>query len=165
MKCEFMEVAIFDLDGVIADVSGRIEKALRELGKENLNELSREDRRRFWEIFLNPELLELDKPRMDIIDYMRKIKDKGLRIIIVTGRTIKQKKETLKQLSSWEVPYDEIYFRMAGDLRKDSIYKREVVKLLLRRGYNIVEVWEDSDEVIRELRKLIPDAKIVKVES
>jgi phosphoglycolate phosphatase-like HAD superfamily hydrolase len=165
MKCEFMEVAIFDLDGVIADVSGRIEKALRELGKENLNELSREDRRRFWEIFLNPELLELDKPRMDIIDYMRKIKDKGLRIIIVTGRTIKQKKETLKQLSSWGVPYDEIYFRMAGDLRKDSIYKREVVKLLLRRGYNIVEVWEDSDEVIRELRKLIPDAKIVKVES
>jgi phosphoglycolate phosphatase-like HAD superfamily hydrolase len=165
MKCEFMEVAIFDLDGVIADVSGRIEKALRELGKENLNELSREDRRRFWEIFLNPELLELDKPRMDIIDYMRKIKDKGLRIIIVTGRTIKQKNETLKQLSSWGVPYDEIYFRMAGDLRKDSIYKREMVKLLLRRGYNIVEVWEDSDEVIRELRKLIPDAKIVKVES
>jgi phosphoglycolate phosphatase-like HAD superfamily hydrolase len=165
MKCEFMEVAIFDLDGVIADVSGRIEKALRELGKENLNELSREDRRRFWEIFLNPELLELDKPRMDVIDYMRKIKDKGLRIIIVTGRTIKQKNETLKQLSSWGVPYDEIYFRMAGDLRKDSIYKREVVKLLLKRGYNIVEVWEDSDEVIRELRKLIPDAKIVKVES
>jgi phosphoglycolate phosphatase-like HAD superfamily hydrolase len=165
MKCEFMEVAIFDLDGVIADVSGRIEKALRELGKENLNELSREDRRRFWEIFLNPELLELDKPRMDVIDYMRKIKDKGLRIIIVTGRTIKQKNETLKQLSSWGVPYDEIYFRMAGDLRKDSIYKREVVKLLLRRGYSIVEVWEDSDEVIRELRKLIPDAKIVKIES
>jgi phosphoglycolate phosphatase-like HAD superfamily hydrolase len=165
MKCEFMEVAIFDLDGVIADVSGRIEKALRELGKENLKELSREDRRRFWEIFLNPELLELDKPRMDIIDYMRKIKDKGLRIIIVTGRTIKQKNETLKQLSSWGVPYDEIYFRMTGDLRKDSIYKREMVKLLLRRGYNIVEVWEDSDEVIRELRKLIPDAKIVKVES
>ncbi|MCC6018108.1 MAG: hypothetical protein LM601_03720 [Candidatus Verstraetearchaeota archaeon] len=160
-----MEVAIFDLDGVIADVSGRIEKALRELGKENLNELSREDRRRFWEIFLNPELLELDKPRMDVIDYMRKIKDKGLRIIIVTGRTIKQKNETLKQLSSWGVPYDEIYFRMAGDLRKDSIYKREVVKLLLKRGYNIVEVWEDSDEVIRELRKLIPDAKIVKIES
>jgi phosphoglycolate phosphatase-like HAD superfamily hydrolase len=165
MKCEFMEVAIFDLDGVIANVSGRIEKALRELGKENLKELSRKDRRRFWEIFLNPELLELDKPRMDIIDYMRKIKDKGLRIIIVTGRTIKQKNETLKQLSSWGVPYDEIYFRMAGDLRKDSIYKREVVKLLLRRGYNIVEVWEDSDEVIRELRKLIPDAKIVKVEN
>jgi phosphoglycolate phosphatase-like HAD superfamily hydrolase len=165
MKCEFMEVAIFDLDGVIADVSGRIEKALRELGKENLNELSREDRRRFWEIFLNPELLELDKPRMDVIDYMRKIKDKGLRIIIVTGRTIKQKKETLKQLSSWGVPYDEIYFRMAGDLRKDSIYKRGVVKLLLKRGYNIVEVWEDSDEVIRELRKLIPYAKIVKIES
>ncbi|MCR6624239.1 MAG: hypothetical protein NDF58_06695 [archaeon YNP-LCB-024-027] len=160
-----MEVAIFDLDGVIANVSGRIEKALRELGKENLKELSRKDRRRFWEIFLNPELLELDKPRMDIIDYMRKIKDKGLRIIIVTGRTIKQKNETLKQLSSWGVPYDEIYFRMAGDLRKDSIYKREVVKLLLRRGYNIVEVWEDSDEVIRELRKLIPDAKIVKVEN
>ncbi|MCR6691810.1 MAG: hypothetical protein MRT15_05440 [archaeon YNP-LCB-003-016] len=165
MKCEFMEAAIFDLDGVIADVSGRIEKALRELGKENLKELSREDRRRFWEIFLNPELLELDKPRMDVIDYMRKIKDKGLRIIIVTGRTIKQKNETLKQLSSWGVPYDEIYFRMAGDLRKDSIYKREVVKLLLRRGYSIVEVWEDSDEVIRELRKLIPDAKIVKIES
>jgi phosphoglycolate phosphatase-like HAD superfamily hydrolase len=165
MKCEFMEAAIFDLDGVIADVSGRIEKALRELGKENLNELSREDRRRFWEIFLNPELLELDKPRMDVIDYMRKIKDKGLRIIIVTGRTIKQKNETLKQLSSWGVPYDEIYFRMAGDLRKDSIYKREVVKLLLRRGYSIVEVWEDSDEVIRELRKLIPDAKMVKIES
>ncbi|WP_304328632.1 HAD family acid phosphatase [Candidatus Culexarchaeum yellowstonense] len=160
-----MEAAIFDLDGVIADVSGRIEKALRELGKENLKELSREDRRRFWEIFLNPELLELDKPRMDVIDYMRKIKDKGLRIIIVTGRTIKQKNETLKQLSSWGVPYDEIYFRMAGDLRKDSIYKREVVKLLLRRGYSIVEVWEDSDEVIRELRKLIPDAKIVKIES
>jgi phosphoglycolate phosphatase-like HAD superfamily hydrolase len=160
-----MEAAIFDLDGVIANVSGRIEKALRELGKENLKELSREDRRRFWEIFLNPELLELDKPRMDVIDYMRKIKDKGLRIIIVTGRTIKQKNETLKQLSSWGVPYDEIYFRMAGDLRKDSIYKREVVKLLLRRGYSIVEVWEDSDEVIRELRKLIPDAKIVKIES
>jgi len=164
MKCELMEAAIFDLDGVIADVSGRIEHALKELDRKSLNELSRGDRRKFWEIFLNPELLELDKPKMDVIDYMRKLKDKGLRIIIVTGRTHKQKNKTLKQLSSWGVPYDEIYFRGAGDLRRDSIYKREVVKLLLRKGYNIVEVWEDSDEVIRELRRLIPHAKIVKVE-
>jgi len=164
MNCEIMEAAIFDLDGVIANVNERIEKALNELGKKKLNELSRGEKKKFWEIFLNPELLELDKPNMDIIDYIKKLKDRGLKIIIVTGRTQKQKNETLKQLNFWEVPYDEIYFRRAGDLRKDSIYKREVVKRLLKRGYNIVELWEDSNEVIKELRSLIPNAKIVKVE-
>jgi len=160
-----MEAAIFDIDGVIADVNERLRKALEKFGKKSVSGLSKSERKNFWNEFLNPQLMKLDKPKLEIIEYIRKLKDKGVKIIIVTGRNEgEQKYETINQLNNWKVPYDEIYFRRRNDFRKESIYKKSVLRNLLLKGYRIVEFWEDNQEVIDEIRELIPEAKIVKVE-
>ena len=58
----------------------------------------------------------LDKPRFDVINYMRKLKDKEYKIIIVTGRVLEiQGEETKEQLKKYNVPYDEIFFRRKKD--------------------------------------------------
>ncbi|MCX8168678.1 MAG: hypothetical protein N3E39_00420 [Candidatus Methanomethylicia archaeon] len=159
-----MNIAIFDLDGVIANVEERLKKVLEKVNKKSINEISRYEKRKFWNEFLNPRLLILDKPNTEIINHIKKLKDEGFKIIILTGRSEdKQKNETIKQLNLWGVPYDEIYFRSKKDFRKDSIYKKSVIKKLLNKGYKVVEFWEDSEEVIKGVRKLIPEAKIVKV--
>lgn len=159
-----MEAAVFDIDGVIADISERLKKALEPFGKKNVEELSREEKKKFWEEFLNPQLIKLDKPKVETIEYIKRLSGKGVKIIIITGRNEeKQKVETIEQLKSWNIPYDEIYFRRKGDLRREEIYKKSVIKSLLKRGYRIIELWEDNQRVIDSIRGLIPEAKIVKV--
>ncbi|MEM1549241.1 MAG: HAD family acid phosphatase [Candidatus Methanomethylicia archaeon] len=165
MKFLVMEAAIFDIDGVIADVSERLRKALEPFGKKSVEALSRDEKKKFWEEFLNPQLLKLDKPKIEVINHVRRLSERGIRIIIVTGRSReKQKDGTIEQLKSWDIPYHEIYFRGKNDLRKEEIYKRSVIKSLLKKGYRIIELWEDNQKVIDSIRDLIPEAKIVKVE-
>ncbi|MEM2137059.1 MAG: HAD family acid phosphatase [Candidatus Methanomethylicia archaeon] len=158
-----MDISIFDLDGVIADISERLRRILEAFGKKKPEELSRVEKEKFWEKFLSSEMLQLDKPITETIDYMRKLKEKGVTIVIITGRREDmQKDETLKQLKSWGVPYDKIYFRRKSDVRRDFIFKKSIIEGLRREGYNIIEIWDDSEKVIEEVRKIIPEAKIVK---
>ena len=106
--------------------------------------------------------MHLAEPNYEIINYMRELKSKGIKIIIITGRRKDTQGDyTLRQLNEWNVPYDEIYFRRKNDFRPDSIFKASIIKWLLKRGYKIIEVWDDSLNVIEKLRKLIPNTKLI----
>ena len=157
-----VKCAVFDIDGVIFDVSDRIRATLDELGVDNIEKVKRNPklRSKFWKIFLSPKYMYLDKPRFDVINYMRKLKDKEYKIIIVTGRVLEiQGEETEKQLREYNVPYDEIYFRRKRDKRKDYEFKTSIIQWLIFRGYKIIEVHEDSEEVINKLKLILPSAK------
>ncbi|RLE90398.1 MAG: hypothetical protein DRN04_15185 [Thermoprotei archaeon] len=157
-----VKCAVFDIDGVIFDVSDRIRATLDELGVDNIEKVKRNPklRSKFWKIFLSPKYMYLDKPRFDVINYMRKLKDKEYKIIIVTGRVLEiQGEETEKQLREYNVPYDEIYFRRKRDKRKDYEFKTSIIQWLISRGYEIIEVHEDSEEVINKLKLILPSAK------
>jgi len=157
-----VKCAVFDIDGVIFDVSDRIRATLDELGVDNIEKVKRNPklRSKFWKIFLSPKYMYLDKPRFDVINYMRKLKDKEYKIIIVTGRVLEiQGEETEKQLKKYNVPYDEIYFRRKREKRKDYEFKTSIIQWLIFRGYEIIEVHEDSEEVINKLKLILPSAK------
>ena len=53
---------------------------------------------------------ETAQPLVDNIDLIQKLHDAGHRIILFTGRTIKYKKITLKQLQEWGVYHDALFF-------------------------------------------------------
>jgi len=142
---------IFDLDGVLVDSSERYRLCESESGG---------DRRRFWDCFLSERYMDLDRPREEYVRILRDYLSKGFRIIIVTGRVREtQEAKTLRQLSEWGITYHEIYFRKAGDYRKDYEFKSEIIEKLSRR-YRIAAVFEDSKPVAEALRKLLPDAEI-----
>ena len=157
-----VKCAIFDVDGVIFDISDRIRAVLEELGVESLDKIKYNTklRNKFWKIFLSPKYMYLDKPRFDVINYMHELKRKGYKIVIVTGRVLEtQGEETRKQLEKYSVPYDEICFRRRKDKRKDYELKTSIIRWLIFKGYEIVEVHEDSEEVISKLKQIIPNAK------
>jgi len=157
-----LKAVIFDIDGVIADPSKRLEKCLKELGATDIKNMFGAKRRKFWKIFLSSKYMHLDKPIAVNIEYIRKLKEQGYYIILLTGRRKDtQGQATLKQLERWGVPYDEIYFRYPMDFRKDVTYKANIIKKLKSRGYEIVEIWDDMEKIAQKLKKLVPNAKVV----
>ena len=66
-----VKCAVFDIDGVIFDVSDRIRATLEELGVDSIDEVKRNPklRTKFWKIFLSPKYMHLDKPRLDAVSY------------------------------------------------------------------------------------------------
>jgi len=149
--------AVFDVDGVIADVRRRLRKCLSEVNAISINSIPRNRRELFWNLFLSDKYMHLDEPNLEVINYIRKLKSEGYKIVIITGRrSDTQRRETLRQLREWGVPYDEIFFRRRDDRRPDSSLKAGIIKWLLSRGYRIVEVWDDSGSVIEKLKKILP---------
>jgi len=154
--------AVFDLDGVLFDVSERLMKCLEEVGSRSTEGVPRERLNAFWNCFLGTKYMHLDRPNAEAIEYIRRLRDGGARIVIVTGRREDTQREyTLKQLAEVGVEFDEIYFRPADCFKKDHEFKVEVVKSLLERGYEIAEVWDDSEAVVNALRRLLPTAKVI----
>lgn len=156
-----MKVAIFDIDGVIAEVSERLRATLQEMHTEDLRKIPKEKRKDFWRIFLSPRYMNLDKPIMENIEYIRRCKEKGVKIILITGRREDtQKEQTIEQLNKWNVPYDKIYFRRRGDLRRDIQYKISIIKRMIKKGLEITEVWDDNREIIDKIKEKFPTIKV-----
>ncbi len=160
-----MIIAVFDLDGVLFDVSERIRRCLEEIGCGDCSspaDLPREKKKAFWECFLSAKYMHLDRLNADVAERVKELKQRGMGIVIITGRREDTQKEyTLKQLRENGVPFDAIFFRKPGDYRRDHEYKAEVIKMLLREGHVVVEVWDDSERVVEAVKKLLPDARIV----
>ena len=157
-----MIAAIFDIDGVLIDPRKRLEKCLEEQGVKSFESLDRRSKQAFWKCFLSDKYMDLDEPIIENVKYVQRLKENGVKIILLTGRREDtQKTATLSQLNRWKIPYNKIYFRRRNDRRKDYIYKANILKLLLKRGYTIVEIWDDMEEVATKLKEIAPDAKIV----
>lgn len=157
-----MKAVIFDIDGVLINPQKRLRKCLEKVNATSIRKLHGKKRRKFWDCFLSETYMNLDEPIQENISKLREMKNQGYHIILITGRREdKQKNKTLEQLDKWKIPYDEIYFRKAHDKRKDYTYKSSLIKRLIERGYEIVEVWDDSEKVIEKLKQILPNTKMV----
>ena len=155
-------VAVFDIDGVLVDPSKRLEKCLEEQGVKSFKDLDRARKKAFWKCFLSDKYMDLDEPIIENIKYVQKLKENGIKIVLLTGRREDtQKTATLSQLNKWKIPYDKIYFRRKNDRRKDYIYKANILKLLLKRNYKIVEIWDDMEDVAKKLKEISPKTKVI----
>ena len=153
---------MFDIDGVICDVSERYARSLEEAGGRSLRELHSKKRRKFWRVFLSEKYMHLDKPNPRGIELVRLRKRQGYFIVLLSGRRYDtQYKFTLRQLRQWGVPFDRIFLRPSGLLVKDYVFKGRVLRRLILSGYEVVEFHDDSLEIIEYVRVNFPNMRVI----
>jgi 3-deoxy-D-manno-octulosonate 8-phosphate phosphatase KdsC-like HAD superfamily phosphatase len=138
---------VFDIDGVLIDCSERLRRCMEESN----------GRKAFWDCFLSPKYMHLDKPIEFGFEMLRDRIAKGFNVVIVTGRTDNMIQETVEQLKSMGIEGVPIVFRKTGNYAKDYIFKPSVVKSL---GLEVLEVHDDSFEVLKSFAELYPNAKL-----
>jgi len=159
MLFEYKKVYVFDVDGVLVDVSEKIKAVMEELGvyAKDPRDLDAKKRSKFWKLFLSEEYIIYDRPRHIGINLLLDRIEKG-HVAIVTGRPSDLKRATLKELKEYGIPVSKIsfFFRRKGDFRKDYEVKCEIVRSLK----NVVEVHDDSIEVLEHLARFLKNTKL-----
>jgi len=87
--------------------------------------------------------LHNDTPNEIVVDYLRMMKERGFKIVIMSGLEDKYQENRENWYKAHGVPYDELYMRKAGDSRKDSIIKRELFDEHIRDKYYVFCLIED----------------------
>ncbi len=144
---------VFDIDGVLLDVSQRI--ALAEKASHGNTSL-------FWRYFFSEEFLQFDKPRKTGIDILLDRMRKGI-VIIVTGRPSRLRRATLYQLQSIGIPIGgikEIYMRSNNDHRKSYLFKLEAIERILLKGHTILELHDDDEEFLKRVKRILIHARL-----
>jgi len=160
---EGRDTVVFDIDNTLVDSRERFKRSLHEASggrAETIDQLNKEEMRRFWEVFLSPKYIELDKPMYEAIEEVLERARRGYYIVILTGRPEKLRSHTEKQLDRFGIPYDRLIMRANGDYRKDYEYKSSMLKRLLEEGLNIVEYHEDLSRTIQTVRERFPWIKV-----
>jgi phosphoglycolate phosphatase-like HAD superfamily hydrolase len=121
-------LAVFDIDGVVADVRHR------------LRHLERGSWRRFFAAAGDDPLLE---PGARLAADLAREHD----VVWVTGRPEWLREVTADWLRSHDLPGVELYLRPVGDYRPAARYKLEVFERLRARG--VAAVVDDDDEVVQ----------------
>lgn len=94
-----------------------------------------------------------DTPDSVVVGLVKDAHKKGVTVIICSGReaTPQCRSDTETWLGKY-VPYDHLFMRAEGDMRKDAIVKREIYDTHILGKYNILYCLEDRDQVVQVLR-------------
>lgn len=76
------------------------------------------------------------------------------RIILFSGRKNEHREQTEKWLHDNKIPHDELNMRIEGDIRKDTIVKREMYESQVKGKYNVIFVLDDRNQVVQQWREL-----------
>ena len=68
-------------------------------------------------------------------------------VLVVTGRDEAYRQVTTEWLKKY-VSFDSLFMRPKGDIRRDSIIKRELFEAHIRDKYNVLFVLDDRDRVV-----------------
>ena len=91
--------------------------------------------------------VEQDEPRQVVI---RAIKAFNCPLVFVSGRDGKCVEATIRWLDkNINIPYH-LFMRNPGDMRRDSIIKREIYDKFIKQNWNVAAIWDDRPQVIRE---------------
>ena len=93
------DIVIFDLDGTLAIIDERRQKAMKPNGKLN------------WDKFSSDELIKKDLPNIPVIKTAKLFHQSGFKIYVLSGRSDKTKKVTAQWLKKYDVPVDVLKMR------------------------------------------------------
>ena len=75
-------------------------------------------------------------------------------VILVSGRDSVCRDETEQWLEDNHIAYTDLYMRPEGDMRKDTIVKREIYRKHVKGRYHVLFVLDDRDQVVKMWRRL-----------
>lgn len=144
INSKVMKNVIFDLDGTLALIDKRRSISLSMNGKID------------WDIFFDPKNIDLDKPNQPVIDTLKLFKDKGFRIVILSGRLKTTKDATKDWLNKFGVPFDVL--KMRPDNKKDKFtpddkLKQDWLDKLFPNKSDVFCVFDDRQKVVDMWRK------------
>lgn len=117
---------ICDIDGTLAHMKDRGPFDWKKVGSDD-PDLT------IWEILLR---------------YRNVAEQKQMSILLVSGRDEVCRPETIEWLSTFNIPYDELWMRPKDDMRKDVLIKEEIYNNHIKGKYNIEFVLDDRDQVV-----------------
>ena len=94
-----------------------------------------------------------DPPHMDIVQFTTIAVERGLAVIICSGREEVYRDVTEAWLQKYNVPFTKAYMRKKGDYRDDSIIKKELLADIRADGYNPLLAFDDRDRVVKTWRE------------
>ena len=124
------EIAIFDIDGTLADISAR-EHHVRSKPKN-------------WNAFFKG--MSQDRAAHSIVRLCNLLYDDGIYIILCSGRNERHRGETVSWMKREGVKYHEIRLRADDDMRSDVEAKREMLRGIDKN--NVLFVVEDRSRVV-----------------
>lgn len=96
-----------------------------------------------------------DRPNLPVIAVIRAMSAAGSAIVFLSGRTDACRTATYEWLLEHvRVPFQGLYMRPSGDMRKDAIVKRELFDRHIRDSYDVACVLDDRDQVVEMWRAL-----------
>lgn len=116
------QAVVFDIDGTLALMGRRGPFDWMQVYKDDLNEI--------------------------VSEQVKFHKDKGRKIIIVTGRDEVCRDVTKEWLEFHEIEFDEMYMRPKDDYRKDTLIKKEIYQNHIKPNYNLICVYDDRLSVV-----------------
>src|SRR6056300_315999 len=133
------KTVIFDLDGTLALIDDRRKLSTKPNGKMN------------WDIFFNPNNIDLDKPNLPVIKSAQLFKDAGFTIVIFSGRSKATKDATKDWLNKFNVPFDVLKMRPTSNDFKfmpDDTLKQMWLDSLFPNKDDIFAVFDDRQKVV-----------------
>ncbi|HSH60380.1 MAG: hypothetical protein M3Q48_02420 [Actinomycetota bacterium] len=118
---------MFDLDGVLSDAASR----------QHFIEGGRRD----WEAFFDACG---DDPLIEDVACLLSLLDPGLLIVLLTGRPVRVRPQTLAWLRRYDLRWDMLIMRDVGDYSAAREFKRTTVGRLRAAGFDLRLAFEDD---------------------
>ena len=135
---------IFDLDGTLALIDTRRKISTKPNGKID------------WDIFFDPKNINLDRPNWPVIDTLNLFSEKGLNIVIFSGRSKITKDATVDWLNKFDVPFDVLKMRPTSNefkFMRDDDLKEGWLNELFPNKSDIFAVFDDRNKVVDMWRR------------
>lgn len=120
---------VFDIDGVLSDAVGR--QHFLEVGRRN------------WDAFFEACG---DDPVIEEIARLLELLDPALQVILLTGRPLRVRPQTLAWLDHYGLRWDLLIMRDWGDYSYVTSFKRSVVEELRAAGFDLRLALEDDPQ-------------------
>ncbi len=91
---------------------------------------------------------ETDLLNMPVAEIVKMYHEKGVKIILMSGREDNARSQTMNWLSYNKIPYNALYMRASGDMRKDAIVKKELYEKHVKGQFYVQFVLDDRNQVV-----------------
>lgn len=137
------DAKVFDLDGTLAMTTDKKDRHKSQHPK-------------FQKKALNAEVNE------DILNKMKKARDNGESVVILTARSADYRDVTKKWLNEHGVPYDALVMRPSDNQKDDQKVKRELLEEDILPKFDVKKAYDDRKVNVKMFDELGIDAKRVK---